>query len=42
MNASRYLPIGIQDFEDLRWKGFLYVDEPPQSKPCGILSVALV
>jgi hypothetical protein len=27
MNASRYLPIGIQDFEDLRRKGFLYVDK---------------
>ncbi|MDR1096765.1 MAG: AAA family ATPase, partial [Tannerella sp.] len=27
MNTARKLPIGIQDFEDLRTEGFLYVDK---------------
>lgn len=25
--GNRYLPIGIQDFEDLRRRGFIYVDK---------------
>ncbi|MDR0449913.1 MAG: AAA family ATPase, partial [Treponema sp.] len=27
MTAPRKMPIGIQDFEDLRRKGFVYVDK---------------